>query len=106
MMGLVMAAALLAFAWEYTGTEPSFFLTLESLEGILGSRKVVVAGVVPNDCAGLPGATGDTFCASVVCPGVGQFRASVASKEGVSNVLTFRVRDQACQQVDGSIAAP
>jgi len=106
MMGLVMATALLAFSWRYGGADPTFVLTLESLEGIMGSRKVLVAGVVPDDCAGLPWATGDTFCASVLCPGVGQFRASVASKEGVSNVITFRVRDTACKHVDGSILAP
>jgi hypothetical protein len=48
--------ALLAFLWEYEAAPTPFLLTLESVEALTGTQQVLVAGVVPNDCAGLPGA--------------------------------------------------
>ena len=101
MSGWLAAAALLGLLWEYEATAPQFLITLESLEGITGTRQVLVSGVVPNDCASLPGAGADTFCTSIACPGAGQFRATVAVDGRRSQMITFRIRDAACTQIDG-----
>jgi hypothetical protein len=93
--------ALLAFLWEYEAAPTPFLLTLESVEAITGTQQVLVAGVVPNDCAGLPGATEDTFCTTIACPGIGRFRATVEAQGRRSNTITLRIRDHACSQVEG-----
>jgi hypothetical protein len=100
--------ALLAFLWEYAvpTPPPTFLLTLESVTAITGVQHVLVAGVVPNDCAGLPGAMADTYCTTIPCPGMGTFRATVDVQGRKSNTITFRVRDHACRQVESPALVP
>jgi hypothetical protein len=93
--------ALLTFLWDYEAKPTTFLLTLESIEAITGVQQVRIAGVVPKDCAKLPSATAITFCTTITCPGMGQFRATVETEGRQSNTITFRVRDKACTQVDG-----
>jgi hypothetical protein len=104
-----VAFALLVFLWEYPLPHSRFLLILESVESITGIRRVLVAGVVPSDCAALPTAQADTYCTSIACPGLGQFRATIEALDqwhGHSNTITFRVRDHACTQVEGINVVP
>jgi len=108
MMPLILLP--LVFLWDFdrTAASTNFLVMVESVAGITGSQKLLVAGVASGVCANLPTGDAEAFCVTMACPGPGTLRVTVEAirYKTRSNTITLRVLDPACRRVEGAIIGP
>lgn len=102
--------ALLGLLWNFDrqAAPTDFLVILESVEAITGTQRLLVAGVAPGVCDGMPHGDQDDFCTTLACPGPGTFRITVEALKYKtrSNTVQLRVRDAACTRVEGASSGP
>jgi hypothetical protein len=108
MMPLIVLPLIFLWDFDRTVAQTQFLVLVESVAGITGSQKLLVAGVASGMCANLPTGTAEAFCVTMACPGPGTFRVTVEAirYKTRSNTVHLRVLDPACRRVEGAIAAP
>jgi hypothetical protein len=104
MIPLLLVPLVLLWDFDRTAVPTSFLVLVESVAGITGGQKLLVAGVASGACATLTTGDAEAFCVTMACPGPGIFRVTVEAirYQTRSETITLRVLDSTCTQVEGA----
>jgi hypothetical protein len=104
MMPLLLLPLVLLWDFDRTVDQTDFLVIMESIAGITGSQKLLVAGMAAGVCTNVPTGDADTFCTTLACPGPGTFQVTIQAirYNTRSETVHLRVLDLACTRVEGA----